>query len=127
MLHSSSSSHLVRLALACSLLFSLLGPVVPAAAQRAASPSAQAAAVVPDDAVTSVVSPTALPSPTATPEPGPNGEIVALRNRTSRTYATAQENQTILSTASVNYPDANGTWQPIDNTLVASTTSGYAS
>src|SRR5437773_12239350 len=109
MLHSSSS-HVVRLALACSLLFSLIGPVAPAAAQRAASPSTQSAAVVPDEAAASLVTPTALPSPTATPEPAPNGENVALRNRTSRTYATAQDNQTILSTASVNYPDATGAW-----------------
>lgn len=67
--------------------------------------------------------------PTSSPAPSVGStsqEVVSLRTRTSRTYATPQGYQTVISLGSVNYQDASGAWKPIDDTLVASTTSGYA-
>src|SRR4051812_6264095 len=58
-------------------------------------------------------------------------EIPALRTRTSDTFADpgltgkgTGGNIAVLSRGSINYKDANGTWQPIDNSLVA-TTGGF--
>ena len=53
-------------------------------------------------------------------------EVPSLRTRTSRTYLVNGEYQAVLYSGSVNYRDATGAWQPIDNSLVASTVAGYA-
>ncbi len=53
-------------------------------------------------------------------------EVPGLRTRTSRTYLVNGEYQAVLYSGSVNYRDAAGAWQPIDNSLVPSTVAGYA-
>ena len=54
-------------------------------------------------------------------------EIAALRSRTARVYDMGDGTmKQVLTTGSVNYQDAQGKWQPIDNTLVAATQGGYA-
>ena len=53
-------------------------------------------------------------------------ELPGLRTRTSRTYLVNGEYQAELYGGSVNYQDSAGNWQPIDNSLVASTAPGYA-
>ncbi len=53
-------------------------------------------------------------------------EMVAWRSRVSRTYATQNGYDTDITAGSVNYQDATGQWQPIDDTLVPSRTAGYA-
>jgi RHS repeat-associated protein len=71
---------------------------------------------------------------TATPPAGTSAsgqssdprEIPALRTRTSRTYAEDGMYTAQIFAGSINYQDADGQWQPIDNTLVASTAPGYA-
>src|SRR5579884_686739 len=79
----------------------------------------------------SVVGP-ALPVPASTPRAAPCGpsfsgiELPALRTRTSRTYRVGGARHLVACAEAVNYRDANGAWQPIDNTLRASTVSGYA-
>lgn len=48
-------------------------------------------------------------------------ELVNLRTRTSRTYVDAHGTRTArIFTGSVNYKAADGTWKPIDNTLLQS-------
>jgi RHS repeat-associated protein len=47
------------------------------------------------------------------------GEVVGLRTRTARTYQTGDGNYaTVLGIDPVNYRDATGAWQPIDDSLV---------
>jgi RHS repeat-associated protein len=54
-----------------------------------------------------------------------SGEIVGLRTRTSRTYASGHGNfVAVISQGSINYPDAQGNLQPIDNALVTGQTAG---
>jgi RHS repeat-associated protein len=54
-------------------------------------------------------------------------EMPSLRTRTSLTYLNPDGTHTAhLYTGSVNYQDAKGDWQPIDDTLVASSQPGYA-
>lgn len=54
-------------------------------------------------------------------------EMASLRTRTSDTYLTASgAYQTVVSAGSMNYQDTSGAWQPIDDTLVPSSVSGYA-
>lgn len=53
-------------------------------------------------------------------------EVPGLRTRTSRTYLVNGEYQAVLYSGSVNYRDAMGAWQPIDNSLVPSSVAGYA-
>jgi hypothetical protein len=53
--------------------------------------------------------------------PAGSHELPALRSRTSRTYLLASgDYRAEVSAGSLNYKDAQGLWQPIDNTLVAS-------
>ncbi len=52
--------------------------------------------------------------------------LPGLRTRTSRTYLVNGEYQAELYGSSVNYQDSAGNWQPIDNSLVASTVPSYA-
>jgi hypothetical protein len=71
-------------------------------------------------------------------EPGPRNvadgpvtkdgkEITALRTRDSRTFRSPTGSfVAVLARGAVNYQDANGQWQPIDNTLVASSAAGAA-
>jgi RHS repeat-associated protein len=53
-------------------------------------------------------------------------EVPGLRTRTSRTYLVNGEYQAVLYSGSVNYQDSSGVWQPIDDSLVASSVAGYA-
>lgn len=53
-------------------------------------------------------------------------EVPGLRTRTSRTFLVNGEYQAVLYSGSVNYGDAAGSWQPIDDSLVTSTVAGYA-
>ncbi|HZT93904.1 MAG TPA: DNRLRE domain-containing protein [Gaiellaceae bacterium] len=68
-------------------------------------------------------------SPSAPPAAGlPAGsvELPKLRTRTSRTYVTpGGAYEAMISPDPLNYQDANGAWQPIDNSLVASAGGGY--
>jgi hypothetical protein len=53
-------------------------------------------------------------------------EVPGLRTRNSRTYRTPEGHlESVISAGPVNYQDAGGAWQPIDNTLVATSTPGY--
>jgi RHS repeat-associated protein len=58
----------------------------------------------------------------------PNGDVASLRTRTSRTYLMPNGSyQDHIFTTSINYQDQAGNWQPIDNTLMASSAApGYA-
>jgi hypothetical protein len=49
-----------------------------------------------------------------------------MRTRTSKTVYSHGQYVTTISAGSLNYQDASGSWQPVDNTLVPSTVSGYA-
>lgn len=54
-------------------------------------------------------------------------ELPALRTRTSHTYLGSDGTyQAQIFSGSINYQDANGKWQPIDNTLVPSSDKGVA-
>ena len=66
------------------------------------------------------------PPPQTAFQPQVHGsEIARLRTASSRTYAVrGGKLQTILSTVPVNYRDAKGAFQPIDDTLVPSTAGG---
>lgn len=53
------------------------------------------------------------------------GEVVERRTEDSRTFATEDGRfETVFYAAPVNYQDANGDWQPIDNRLVPGTSPG---
>jgi RHS repeat-associated protein len=69
------------------------------------------------------------PDPTAADSGVPNGttELAGLRARRSRTFERPNGSKvTRLYQGPVNYRDSYGQWQPIDNTLVPSSTSGFA-
>src|SRR5438093_8226996 len=54
-------------------------------------------------------------------------EKVSLRTRTSRTFSgSGRSMTTLVYPQSVNYRDAAGAWQAIDDTLVKASTNGYA-
>lgn len=53
-------------------------------------------------------------------------EITAARSRNSRTFMQGGNYETLIYPGSVNYQDAKGQWQPIDDTLVSSSLAGYA-
>lgn len=53
-------------------------------------------------------------------------EIVSMRTQSSRTYAEDGHFRLQVFPGSINYKDASGSWQPIENTLVPSSVSGYA-
>lgn len=53
-------------------------------------------------------------------------EVVGKRTRTSDTYSLGQLYEAVVYPGSINYQDAAGKWQPIDNTLVQSSRTGYA-
>ena len=53
-------------------------------------------------------------------------EILAARSRNSRTFIQGGNYETLIYPGSVNYQDAKGLWQPIDDTLVSSSLGGYA-
>ena len=53
-------------------------------------------------------------------------EVASLRTQTSRTYVSHGVYSRQISPGPVNYQDAQGAWQPIDNTLVPSDAAGYA-
>ncbi len=66
-----------------------------------------------------------VPPPDSLP-PGAR-ELPELRTRTSRTYALPNGTfDAIVSQHSLNYRDAQGAWQPIDNSLVPAGGGGYA-
>jgi hypothetical protein len=85
------------------------GGVIGAAVGVEAPPAAGVAGVV------------AAGAPAGGPDrPGPGGEVVGLRSRVSRTFTGAGGVRTTrVYAASVNYRDASGRWQLIDDTLVA--------
>lgn len=65
-----------------------------------------------------------------TPVPSPPGlgpELVELRSRTSRTFAPLDlgPNATLISQSSLNYRASDGSWRPIDTTLVSAAGGGY--
>jgi YD repeat-containing protein len=69
-----------------------------------------------------------VPSPSSQAEQtGVPVAIVGDRTQTSSTYATpAGGFQTVIGTGSINYLDAQGSWQPINDTLVADPSAGYS-
>jgi RHS repeat-associated protein len=52
-------------------------------------------------------------------------EVPAMRTRTSRTFQTETGFKSEFTVGSMNYEASPGDWQPIDDTLVASTSPGY--
>ncbi|MGH2752510.1 MAG: DNRLRE domain-containing protein, partial [Actinomycetota bacterium] len=110
-----------------------------AASLLVAAPAAQAAPAS-DSSYSLAQSPTSG-SPSGTTTPRPEGsrlglapgavdhdavEAPELRTRESRTFVTRDAlAQTVFSTGSLNYPDAEGRWQPIDSSLVVSARPGY--
>ncbi len=117
--------------LACCRLLLLLGvvlgaggPAAPALARSLAGigsgngPSAtvntsQPAGVTPSGASVGI--------PQGTPQ-----EVPGRRTANSQTYRVGTHYETRIYPGSVNYQDAHGAWQPIDDTLVADSTAGYA-
>jgi RHS repeat-associated protein len=66
------------------------------------------------------------PPPAPAPSAGPrSGELPELRTRTSRTYVNNGRREVRVYPAPVNYQDATGAWQPIDETLVATSGGGW--
>jgi hypothetical protein len=64
---------------------------------------------------------------TATPNPAAPHEIVGMRTRTADTSVLPDgQYQTTIYPGPINYQDASGAWQPIDNALVPSSRPGYA-
>ncbi|MHB8688127.1 MAG: RHS repeat-associated core domain-containing protein [Candidatus Dormibacteraceae bacterium] len=57
--------------------------------------------------------------------PPASNEIPALRTRFSDTFAVSGGFELINYSGPINYATSAGTWQPIDNTLVASSTPGF--
>ena len=54
-------------------------------------------------------------------------EVVSKRTQTSRTFLTDKgAYAAVVYAGSINYKDPGGTWQPIDNALISSTTPGFA-
>ncbi|HZA01467.1 MAG TPA: DNRLRE domain-containing protein, partial [Hyphomicrobiaceae bacterium] len=53
-------------------------------------------------------------------------EIPSMRSGNSRTMATSNGYVTDIFAGPINFKDSKGTWQPIDDTLVAAGVSGYA-
>jgi RHS repeat-associated protein len=53
-------------------------------------------------------------------------EVVADRSRNTQTFVRGANFETVVYPGSINYQDAKGHWQPIDDTLVPSSASGYA-
>ncbi len=58
--------------------------------------------------------------------PPPSQEIPALRTQTSDTYAVSGGNELISYSGPINYKGAQGSWQPIDDSLVTSNVAGFA-
>lgn len=54
-------------------------------------------------------------------------ELAGLRTQDSRTFAEADGTRRLVASATpMNYRDASGAWQPIDDTLVADSATGFA-
>jgi hypothetical protein len=110
-----------RLLVFLSMLLSGVGPAAPAFAQSLAGlggppttvNTTQPAGVTPSGASAGI--------PTGTPV-----EVPGRRTRTSQTFRVGTHYETRIYQGSVNYQDAHGAWQPIDDTLVADTAAGYA-
>jgi RHS repeat-associated protein len=62
----------------------------------------------------------------AWPVPPAADEVPSLRTRSSDTYLVNGQYEALVYGGSVNYQDSSGAWVPIDNSLVASSTAGYA-
>jgi RHS repeat-associated protein len=78
------------------------------------------------EVVTRLVGPDRAEAAQAAPAPQ-RVEVPRLRTRNSRTYRTPEGLlEAVVSAGPVNYQDTSGAWQPIDNTLVATSTPGYA-
>src|SRR5207302_10250313 len=60
------------------------------------------------------------------PGAGVRSEIDGKRTRTSTTYGIGDLLQAVMYPGSVNFQDATGAWQPIDNTLVPTALTGFA-
>jgi len=104
-----------------------LARTVQAAGYEHASPNRSASPSVASTSVGSPVRPSAAQQTLSTGSVPPAAdEVPGLRTRTSRTYLVNGEYQAVLYSGSVNYRDASGAWQPIDDSLVASTAAGYA-
>lgn len=58
--------------------------------------------------------------------PAASQEIPALRTQTSDSYSVSGGYELISYSSPVNYKSAQGSWQPIDDSLVASNASGFA-
>ncbi len=110
---------LVQLILVVALIISSFSPGL--------SLSVRAA---PEPAPSEPVPPRVLGNGNVPIKPGPEmtgQELPALRTRTSHTYLGSDGTyQAQVFPGSINYQDANGAWQPIDNTLVAGSEKGVA-
>lgn len=80
----------------------------------------------PSRAHRAIAAPSALPTRPFSSLSRETGELVSRRTRTSRTYQQDGHYVTQISQDSVNYKDASGNWQPIDDSLVPATATGYA-
>lgn len=83
------------------------------------SPSLAAAPTSTSGARTHTSQATQPASPAAKASPTSPVELPARRTRNSRTFSVGGAYKTQLYAAPVNYQDAKGAWQTIDNTMVA--------
>ncbi|HZU11738.1 MAG TPA: DNRLRE domain-containing protein [Chloroflexota bacterium] len=96
-----------------AIVFSLLLSVIPLLSQPSLAQTASSAS--------------AGSGPSAKRDLGAKGqEVVAWRTRTSRTYNENGVYRSVVYPGSINYQDAQGAWQPIDDTLVPSSVASYA-
>ena len=106
--------------LARPLSFGVVAAVVLAVSPVLPTVAAQA---VPGAAPSPLLRAVTLPSEAPAPlQPAADGELSGLRTRYSRTFLDAKRGlvrKAVLSQVPVNYPDASGRWQKIDDTLVA--------
>jgi len=86
-----------------------------------------AAGTIPQAGAAGAPPPVVGAPPAAKQVPTAKAEVVGRRTRTSRTYANSNGTfSTVYYAGSMNYQDANGAWQPIDNTLVKDSAAGFA-
>ncbi len=96
--------------------------VAPAASAAGSTKPAAKAKPVPPKPSVAVATPAVTAKKTGKPV-----EVTAKRSQTSSTFALPDgQLRTTIGTGSVNYKTPTGAFQPIDNTLVADTSPGYA-
>jgi hypothetical protein len=123
-LHRSLWAGIIAVALMVGLLTA--APAASAAAPAATVPPAATPASSPPAAAWSP-SPAAASSSFQAERTGQPVEIVGDRTQKSSTFATPNgQFKTVVGAGAINYQDPQGAWEPINNTLEADQTTGYA-